>query len=158
MKPTETQILEFLSESNKIEGVFDDDSLQQAKYAWDYLAEQKEMTPSVILKTHKILMLNQNLLPNEKGYFRKVPVYIGGKEAIDYRKISEAIGNWCNNTMNSRKSAKKLHVEYETIHPFVDGNGRTGRMFLNWTRIKKKQPIIIIHEGKEQMEYYDWFK
>jgi len=149
---------EFLRESNAIEGVYDDDSLKQAHRAWEYLMQQRKMTSGVVRETHKILMLNQDLFLHEKGYFRNVMVYIGGKPGLNTAKIPEAIGNWCNDTMHSRKSAKKLHVEFEKIHPFVDGNGRTGRMFMNWTRIKKKQPIIIIHEGEEQREYYDWFK
>ena len=83
MKYKKSQIKEFLSESNKIEGVYDRDSLQQAQYAWDYLIEQDTLTIDVVLKTHKILMLNQPLQPNEKGYFRTCPVYIGGREAMD---------------------------------------------------------------------------
>lgn len=156
--PISIEEVEFLNESNKIEGVYDADSLMQAIYAWEYLKCQKEMNPGVILKTHKILMLNLPLFPTERGYFRKIPVYIGGKEAMDYTKIPEAIGNWCGKIMNFKQSAKKLHIEYEKIHPFVDGNGRTGRMFLNWTCIKKQQPIFVIHEGQEQQEYYQWFK
>ena len=149
--------IEFLKESNAIENVYDADSLVQAMYAWDYLKCQKEIYIGIILKTHKILMLNQSLLGYERGYFREVPVYIGGKEAMDWHKIPEAVGNWCYKTMHARHSAKKLHVEYEKIHPFVDGNGRTGRMFLNWTRLRKKQSLLIIHKGEEQREYYKWF-
>lgn len=52
---------------------------------------------------------------------------------------------------------KNHHVEYEIIHPFVDGNGRTGRMFMNWERLKGGLPILVIHEGEEQQEYYKWF-
>lgn len=150
--------LEFLRESNAIEQVYDEVSLIQAHYAWRYLKKQKKMTSGVVLKTHKVLMLRSNLIPNEKGYFRKRDVFIGGQKALHPAHVREAIGNWCNQTMKARWSAKKLHIAYEKIHPFVDGNGRTGRMFMNWSRLKKKQPLIIIHEGKEQMEYYKWFK
>lgn len=152
------EILEFLEESNAIEGVYDLESLSQARVAWEYLLTQKEMTAGVVLKTHKILMLRTHLLPNEKGYFRKCVVYIGGHQAMNYNKIPEAIGNWCNNTMKARWSAKKLHIAFEEIHPFVDGNGRVGRLLMNWTRLRKEQPILIIHRGEEQLEYYKWFK
>jgi len=111
--------VEFLKESNAIEGVYDADSLVQAIYAWEYLKEQKEMTVGVILKTHKILMLHQRLAPHEKGYLRNEPVYIGGHEAMDWRKIPARIGTWCDNTMNARWSAKKLHISFEEIHPFI---------------------------------------
>jgi len=155
------QVEEFLKENNAIEEVFDDDSLQQARYAWKYLMGQDLLTVKVILKTHKILMLNQNLLPNEKGYFRKIPVYIGGKVVLNSSYIPAHIQQWCFEgiRMFPPIDPKKLHIQYEKIHPFVDGNGRTGRMFMNWQRIKRlKQPILIIHTGKEQQEYYKWFK
>jgi Fic family protein len=150
--------IEFLKESNAIEGVYDADSLMQAVYAWEYLKEQREMTIGVVLKTHKVLMLHQKLMPNEKGYFRDTTVYIGGKPALNAVKIRDAMDNWCKKTTKRRESAKKLHIEYEHIHPFIDGNGRTGRMFMNWSRRMMSQDIITIHEGEEQMEYYKWFK
>ena len=75
-------IIEFLKESNAIEGVYDSDSLKQAIYAWEYISAQDEITPHDVLRTHKILMLNQKLLPDEKGYFRHCKVYIGGREGM----------------------------------------------------------------------------
>jgi len=162
--------LEFLRESNAIEGVHDALSYQQAIIAWQYLLTQEEMTTGVILKTHKILMLHQKLRPSEKGYFREIPVWVGGREGMEHDKIRPAATHWCVNVTdlieNGQKESKifkermvkEHHVIYEKIHPFVDGNGRTGRMFLNWERLKLGLPIHVIHTGKEQQEYYDWFK
>jgi len=153
------RIEEFLKQSNAIERVYDDGSLTQAKYAWEYLIEQETLVPGIILKTHKILMLHQRLLPNERGYFRTVPVYIGGKEAMDSALIRDNIVDWCVKGTKKKIDTKTLHVEFEKIHPFVDGNGRIGRMLMNWQRIKiTKEPVLIIHEGEEQLEYYKWFK
>lgn len=156
-------IEDFLRESNAIEGVYDEDSLQQALYAWESLIGEKEISVSVVLKTHKILMLHQPLRPDERGYFRRCPVYIGLHEAMNWEHILIAIEQWCEE-MNKKHQGgdmamtKLLHTRYEDIHPFVDGNGRTGRMFMNWWRIKNGLPLLIIHEGEEQMEYYKWFK
>lgn len=156
---------EFLRESNAIEGVYDEDSLQQALYAWNFLKKQKKIDHNIIHKIHKILMLHQPLFPNEKGYYRTVPVSIGGK-TIRWENIEVFLDDWLKTTNHSHKgdtelkeaSSIDLHIEYERIHPFVDGNGRTGRMFMNWWRLKNGLPILVIHEGKEQMEYYKWFK
>lgn len=158
-------IIEFLKESNGIEGVYDARSLMQAIYAWEYLISQDKLTPGVILKTHKILMLHQPLQPDEKGYFRTIPIYIGGKMGIDANEIKHDIDHWISD-MNGmvkyelserRKQSIKLHVYYEKIHPFVDGNGRTGRMFMNWFRVKNGLPILVIKEDERQ-NYYYWFK
>lgn len=53
--------------------------------------------------------------------------------------------------------AKLVHVEFEDLHPFPDGNGRTGRILYNWHRIQLGLPVHVIHEGDEQYDYYQWF-
>jgi len=164
MKITE-EIQEFLRESNAIESVHDDTSFQQAKRAWEYLMTQKNMTTKVVLGTHNILMLGSNLDIRDIGSFRNVGVMVGGYIAINPLKIPEAMESWCEDANTSVKVPSKEgkhikldHITYEKIHPFIDGNGRTGRMFMNWQRIRAKLPILIVHVGKEQMEYYKWFK
>lgn len=154
---------EFLRENNGIEGVFDEESFKQAKVAWKYLMKQDVLTIDVILKTHKLLMLHQPLQPNEKGYFRRVPVWVGGREGASWRTIPSLLWHWTFESLRAEpkltaEDIQKLHVEYEKIHPFVDGNGRTGRMFMNWQRLKKAgEPLLIIHTGEEQQSYYRWF-
>lgn len=153
----------FLEESNKIEGVYDEDSLKQAKHAWKYLIAQPKLDGGVILKTHKILMLHQKLLPNQKGYWRRVPVWIGGREALDWHMVPDQIAQWLA-IVDGLKTAqfpaewiKQCHVMYENIHPFVDGNGRTGRMFMNFMRLKAGLPVMVVFEEDKQ-EYYKWFR
>lgn len=51
---------------------------------------------------------------------------------------------------------KKCHIKFEHIHPFVDGNGRIGRLLYNWHRLRLGLPIKIIYY-KNRREYYDWF-
>lgn len=158
----EKRVIDFLRESNAIESVYDDVSLRQAIYAWQYLIEQPELTPGVILKTHKILMLHQDLLPSEKGFFREVAVWVGATYGADWKQVPNLIAQWCDivgwniKTMN-KTAFKMLHVSYERIHPFVDGNGRTGRMFMNWYLVKVGYPILVIKEAKKR-SYYKWFE
>ncbi len=150
-----------LNESNKIEDVFDEDSLRQALYAWKYLETQKEINTGIVLKTHKILMLHQDLMPNERGYFRRVPVWIGGKEAPNFTNIPNAMAQWVDvvnaNVQAKIPSWKTQHIMFEKIHPFVDGNGRIGRIFMNWQRVKVGLPIKVIEASKRD-KYYRWFK
>jgi len=152
-----TKVDEFLKESNAIEGVFDFPSLYWAKKAWGYLIKEDEITEAVVLKTHKILMFPQLIEEKEKGYFRTVPVWIGRGEGLNHLMIKGAMAVWCQNAHLFPEHWKNHHIRYERIHPFIDGNGRTGRMFMNWQRLKAGLPILVI-KNLEKGDYYGWFK
>lgn len=46
-----------------------------------------------------------------------------------------------------------LHIEFVKIHPFIDGNGRTARLLLNFELMKNGYPPIVI-EKENRAEYY----
>lgn len=102
-------------------------------------------------------MLGQPIRSDERGHFRKRPVFVGGKEALKYFNIFVAMEPWCLNAWLYSKYWKRHHIRYEQIHPFIDGNGRTGRIFINWQRLKAGLPILVIKES-EKAKYYSWFK
>jgi Fic family protein len=56
-----------------------------------------------------------------------------------------------------RTNTIRNHVKFEKIHPFEDGNGRIGRILLNWQRVKAGLPILTIYE-KDKHAYYKWFE
>lgn len=149
---------DFLRESNAIEQVYDDDSLQQALYAWKVLASKNVLTTGLILRVHKILMLHQPLRPDEKGYWRRCQVWIGNREAPRWEKMVVMMGSWIldANRSDEEETIKKDHILFEYVHPFVDGNGRVGRMLMNWQRVNSGLPILVIKE-KEKQDYYLWF-
>lgn len=154
--------LEFLRESNNIEDEWDDKSLEDAILAWQFVKKQDKLSVDVILEAHRLLMKSRTTIADVyKGKFRNGDVWIGGHKARPHYTISNFLDSWLL-TMNDcshkpEEKCKQLHVAYEAIHPFFDGNGRTGRIFYNWHRIKCRFPIHVIHTGKEQYEYYQWF-
>lgn len=164
---SEKEIKQFLVESNAIEGVYDSDSLMQAQLAWEFLISHKELSTENILGTHLILMAHQDLEPEHKGHFRNCPIWIGGREGSDFRNIPDLIQSWLNQIditgdpdlppEEQDSILQNLHVQYEHIHPFVDGNGRTGRMFWNFLRLKRGLPLKIIYEN-ERFDYYRLFR
>ena len=50
----------------------------------------------------------------------------------------------------------RFHLEFETIHPFLDGNGRIGRVLINYQLLRLGFPPIIIRD-KEKQTYYKSF-
>jgi len=148
------QVAEFLRESNAIEHVYDLESLGQALVAWDYLTKQKKLTHEVILTTHRLLMKGK-LDKENLGKYRKVAVRIWDHEGLEAGKINQAMSNWIVNW--EQTDPRTAHIAYETIHPFIDGNGRTGRMFMNWMFIQRGESIVVIKEA-EKYEYYKWFE
>ncbi len=153
----EIKLNDFLRESNAIEDVRDNESIKHARFAWEYLNKQKELDVYIVQKAHGILMRNQELQPNEKGYFRHRPVWIGGREGLPWYVLPEAMEVWCQNAWLSPKNWKAHHVRFEYIHPFIDGNGRLGRLLMNWERIKAGLSILVIKEI-EKYKYYKWFE
>lgn len=51
-------------------------------------------------------------------------------------------------------AAAYFHAKFENIHPFADGNGRTGRLAMNYILVLNSHPPIIIHE-EDRKAYYD---
>lgn len=155
----EERLIEFLKQSNAIEGEYSPLALRQARYAWAYLITRSELTPKVLLKTHKILMRGTSLPREHWGKFRTVAVMVGGRPVLPAEHVELAIQEWCREA-NNPISAKKIiydHIEYEKIHPFIDGNGRTGRLFINWARVKLGMGVMIIGEAKKHI-YYKLFQ
>lgn len=164
----ENDLIDFLWESNAIEEVEDDDSFAQALKAWQYLDKHDKLSVEILNKTHGILMKNQPLDKEAKGQFRKCAVWIGGREGKPWYALPELMEQWVVNVndviINGQhenekfleKVIKEQHVLLEVVHPWIDGNGRCGRLVMNWTRIKVKLPILVIKE-KEKKSYYAWF-
>lgn len=155
-RPLITDAVEFLYESNMIENEPSGIALLDSVFAWDYLLDQKKITPKVILATHALLMANLN--PRIAGQIRTVPVYIGGREGRPVYQLMPLLDGLTQVKPRTEDDIKKWHVQFEEIHPFEDGNGRTGRLLMNYQRVKAGLEILTIHHGAEQFEYYKWFR
>jgi Fic family protein len=61
-----------------------------------------------------------------------------------------------NHSAHFLEKIARFHLEFENIHPFNDGNGRIGRVLMNYQLMQLGFPIIIIRD-KEKAVYYDSF-
>jgi Fic family protein len=154
------QLESFLIGNNAVEHIYDGDSLDQAGYAWCYLISHQIISESAIQGTHRLITKNQCLPQDRKGVWRREDVWVGKQKAPSWETVPELMNEWIRkaNRYQSADITKEekdgllleLHLEFEKIHPFVDGNGRTGRMLWNFQRLKCGLPLAIINEKNKE--------
>lgn len=112
-----------------------------------------------------IKKLNETINKNikETQGFRTVQVFIQGSEHIppEPEKVPNLmmyyIYNYNHDEQNIFDKIAKYHIEFEKIHPFEDGNGRTGRLLLNYELLKNNLPPIVIAK-EDRVKYFEFLK
>ncbi len=149
---------EHIHQSNLIENIDDLGFDEQSMYAWNYLKDVKKLTEKDVRTVQKMItLLQKDMQPHWRGYYRDVSgqeVFIGGRQAPAAQMTPHLMKNWLLDYRG--KMPKQSHIDFEYIHPFVDGNGRTGRMLMWWHEMQLgKEPTLIKFD--ERQEYYGWF-
>jgi len=135
--------------------------VQNHKDAFDYMLGYKgDINRAFVLKLHKLLM--HNILWKYSGIFRDVQVYVRGARFTpppsgEVEKQFKRLMLWYRS--NKKKYhpvvvAAYFHHVFESVHPFRDGNGRVGRLLLNFILRKSGLPMINI-KNREKSRYYD---
>ena len=70
--------------------------------------------------------------------------------------MNDLMKNYAEDRRNIVIKLAELHIGFESIHPFIDGNGRTGRLIVNLELMKAGYPPIDI-KFTDRMRYYDSF-
>lgn len=111
-----------------------------------------------VREIHAIVL--RSIEPENAGVYRRINVRISGTEhvppeALHVPERMRAFGQW----LASEKPEHPIvvsaiaHAWFETIHPFVDGNGRTGRLLANVLLMRQGYPAIILRV-EERARYY----
>lgn len=153
----EVFIESWIRESNLIEAVDDPAEDARSLRAWDWF-KGRDLTESAILSLHGRIMLKK-LPRRERGAFRRCGVMVGGRVCPPWEEVPKLHGMWflAWGDANTAEKIKVAHIQWEKIHPFVDGNGRTGRMIMNWQRVKAGlEPLTIMYAKRG--DYYGWFR
>ena len=125
----------------------------------DLVKEKAELTEYVIKQIHSLVLADK---PMDKGTYRKVPVRILGayhepvQPYLIESKMHELLQNFKNDKTNIAEKLALFHINFEGIHPFIDGNGRTGRLLVNLELMKAGYPPIDI-KFTDRKRYYDAF-
>ncbi len=143
--------------------------------AMKYAMERRTKLPlcnRLIQETHNVLLSQVRGKDKQPGAYRTSQNWIGGSRPDNahfvppaHEYIAELMSDLEKfiqtkpRTMPELMDAALIHYQFETIHPFLDGNGRIGRMLISLYLLEKgilEQPILYISTflEKNRKEYY----
>jgi len=135
-------------------------------YAIDYikeLAKEKQgITERDILQIHSLIL--KGIDNGNAGQYRKVQVLISGAKHVPPQpylvpKQMEDLVIWYNENkdrLHPVVMSAEMHERLVTIHPFIDGNGRTARLLMNLILLQSGYPIAILKgDAESRLQYYN---
>ncbi|MBR0284720.1 MAG: Fic family protein [Selenomonadaceae bacterium] len=133
------------------------------KEAFDYVRElvkeKAPLTESIIKQIHYLVLADKK---DDRGVYRRVPVRIMGAHHEPVQpyliepKMEQLLQDYAASEEHIVTKLARFHIEFEGIHPFIDGNGRTGRLLVNLELMKAGYPPIDI-KFTDRVMYYNAF-
>ena len=129
-------------------------------YVQDLVKDKVPFSESIIKQIHTLVLMDR---PEDRGVYRRIPVRIMGAYHVpsDPILVPEQMENLIaefagNKKLHPIERAALFHLKFEGIHPFVDGNGRTGRLILNLMLMQLGYPPINV-KYSDRKRYYEAF-
>lgn len=133
------------------------------KEAFEFVSELVKtnvpLSESVIKQVHYLVLADKE---DGRGVYRRIPVRIMGahhepvQPYLIVPKMEELLQSYAKSNEHIVTKLAKFHIEFEAIHPFIDGNGRTGRLLVNLELTKAGYPPIDI-KFSDRVAYYNAF-
>ncbi|UPT66422.1 MAG: Fic family protein [Sphingobacteriales bacterium JAD_PAG50586_3] len=135
-------------------------------HALDYVkglvTGQDNFSQSILLDIHRLIL--QGIDNDNAGKYRTVPVMISGAKHLPPQpylvaKQMEDYFIWYDenkDNLHPVELAAEMHERLVTIHPFIDGNGRTARLVMNLLLLQNGYPIVMLKgDADSRLEYYN---
>lgn len=133
------------------------------KEAFDYVkqlvSKNAQISEKLIKDIHYLVLADKK---QDRGIYRRVPVQIMGaahepvQPYLIIPRMEELLEQYEKSKEDIVTKLARFHIEFEGIHPFIDGNGRTGRLLINLELMKAGFPPIDI-KFTDRLKYYNAF-
>ena len=128
-------------------------------YVQELVKDKIPFSESVIKQIHTLVLMDR---PEDRGVYRRIPVRIMGayhtppEPVLVPEQMENLIKEFSRKKLHPIESAALFHLKFEGVHPFVDGNGRTGRLILNLFLMQNGYPPINV-KFTDRRRYYEAF-
>jgi len=131
------------------------------QYVETLVRDKTELSEYVIKCIHSLVLMDR---PEDKGVYRRISVRIMGafheppQPYLVEPMMNELILNHQQrkSAISAIEAAALFHLDFEGIHPFIDGNGRTGRLLMNLELMQNGYPAIDV-KFTDRRRYYEAF-
>lgn len=135
------------------------------KDAFEYIIQladdETDLTEHVIKTVHSLILIND---ANNRGVYRRLPVKIIGSEHTPTQpylvpiQMEKLVHDYTKMQQEKHiiEAIAEFHLRFESVHPFIDGNGRTGRLLMNLELIKAGMMPVNI-KFTDRLKYYNTF-
>ncbi|OOS00703.1 cell filamentation protein Fic [Canicola haemoglobinophilus] len=130
-------------------------------YIYELVANNEPLTERAIKDIHSLVLMSN---AENRGVYRKIPVRILGAENeptppyLIPEEMARLIAKYQQKltALHPLDAISWLHLAFESIHPFIDGNGGTGRLLLNFELLKQGYLPVDI-KFTDRAKYYQCF-
>ena len=128
-------------------------------YVVSLVRDKVAISERIIREIHSLVLINK---PEDKGVYRRIPVKIMGAHHEPPQpylvpvQMERLLADLSPDNRHIIETAALFHLDFEGIHPFVDGNGRTGRLILNLMLMQAGYPPIDM-KFADRRKYYSCF-
>ncbi len=163
LKETEKILLEMeVSRDLSLREVFEAKNLARVITYIKSKALGTELTKELTLLLHQMLIggIDDGIAGRfrKEGEYVRVGTHIAPAPEHVERLLDETFVEYSSNLSSYfLDKIAKFHLDFEVIHPFIDGNGRIGRVIINYQLQRLGFPVVIIRD-KEKQTYYQAFR
>lgn len=128
-------------------------------YIVSLISDKSPITERIIREIHSLVLMDK---PEDKGIYRRIPVKIMGADheppqpQLIQQQMQKLLADLSHDKRHIIETAAMFHLDFERIHPFIDGNGRTGRLILNLMLMQAGYPPINVKFADRRV-YYSCF-